>query len=45
MKYVRKVSSPYNVNGVALDCLPVALADDAYVRVVCGAGACGARRG
>lgn len=32
MKYVRKVSSPYNVNGVALDCLPVALADDAYVQ-------------
>ena len=32
MKYMRKVSSPYNVNGVALDCLPVALADDAYVR-------------
>jgi histidinol-phosphate aminotransferase len=31
VKYVRKVSSPYNVNGVALDCLPVALADDAYV--------------
>ncbi len=31
MKYVRKVSSPYNVNGVALDCLPVALADDAYL--------------
>ena len=31
MKYVRKVSSPYNVNGVALDCLPVALADDANV--------------
>ena len=31
MKYVRKVSSPYNVNGVALDCFPVALADDAYV--------------
>lgn len=30
MRYVRKVSSPYNVNGVALDCLPVALADDAY---------------
>ena len=39
MKYVRKVSSPYNVNGVALDCLPVALADEAYVHVVCGAGA------
>src|ERR1035437_8952239 len=32
MKYVRKVSSPYNVNGVALACLPVALADDAYVQ-------------
>jgi histidinol-phosphate aminotransferase len=31
MKYVRKVSSPYNVNGVALDCLPVALEDEAYV--------------
>ena len=31
MTLVRKVSSPYNVNGVALDCLPVALADDAYV--------------
>ena len=32
MKYLRKVSSPYNVNGVALDCLPEALADDAYVQ-------------
>jgi histidinol-phosphate aminotransferase len=32
MKLVRKVSSPYNVNGVALDCLPVALEDDAYVQ-------------
>jgi histidinol-phosphate aminotransferase len=32
IKFVRKVSSPYNVNGVALDCLPVALADDAYVQ-------------
>ena len=31
MGYVRKVSSPYNVNGVALDCLPVALADEAYL--------------
>jgi len=31
MAYVRKVSSPYNVNGVALDCLPVALADEEYV--------------
>src|ERR1700734_3742878 len=31
LKYVRKVSSPYNVNGVASECLPVALADEAYV--------------
>jgi len=31
LRYVRKVSSPYNVNGVALDCLPVALADEEYV--------------
>lgn len=31
VKYVRKVSSPYNVNGVALDCLPVALADEDYL--------------
>ena len=31
MKYVRKVSSPYNVNGVALECLPVALADEEYL--------------
>jgi histidinol-phosphate aminotransferase len=31
LKYVRKVSSPYNVNGVALDCLTVALADEEYV--------------
>jgi len=31
LKYVRKVSSPYNINGVALDCLPVALADKDYL--------------
>ena len=31
LRYVRKVSSPYNVNGVALDCLPAALADEAYL--------------
>jgi histidinol-phosphate aminotransferase len=31
MGYLKKVSSPYNVNGVALDCLPAALADEAYV--------------
>ena len=44
MKYVRKVCSPYNVNGVALDCLPVALADEAYMlgmRNRCGSGANG----
>ena len=29
--YVRKVSSPYNVNGVALAVLPAALADEAYL--------------
>jgi histidinol-phosphate aminotransferase len=31
LKYVRKVSSPYNVNGVALDCLPAALEDETYL--------------
>ncbi|MGC9292681.1 MAG: histidinol-phosphate transaminase [Acidobacteriaceae bacterium] len=31
MRYVRKVSSPYNVNSVALACLPEALADEAYL--------------
>jgi histidinol-phosphate aminotransferase len=31
LKYVRKVSSPYNVNGVALDCLPAAIEDEAYL--------------
>jgi len=31
LKYVRKVSSPYNVNGVALNCLPVAIADENYL--------------
>src|SRR5579872_99136 len=31
MVYVRKVSSPYNINGIALRCLPVALDDKAYV--------------
>jgi histidinol-phosphate aminotransferase len=29
--YVRKVCSPYNVNGVALACLPAALEDEAYL--------------
>lgn len=32
MRDVRKVSSPYNVNAVALACLPFALADQEYVR-------------
>ena len=31
LKYVRKVSSPYNVNGIALDCLSVAIEDEAYL--------------
>ncbi|WP_158945896.1 histidinol-phosphate transaminase [Granulicella sp. S190] len=31
LKYVRKASSPYNVNGVALACLPAAVADDEYL--------------
>jgi histidinol-phosphate aminotransferase len=32
MSMVRKVGSPYNVNGVALACLPTALTDREYVR-------------
>jgi histidinol-phosphate aminotransferase len=31
IRYVRKVSSPYNVNAIALECLPEALADEAYI--------------
>jgi histidinol-phosphate aminotransferase len=31
LKYVRKVCSPYNVNGAALDCLQAALVDEEYV--------------
>ena len=31
MRFVRKVSSPYNVNSLALECLPEALADEAYI--------------
>lgn len=30
MRFVRKVSSPYNVNSIALECLPEALADEEY---------------
>lgn len=29
--YVRKVTSPYNVNGIALECLTAALEDGAYI--------------
>lgn len=32
MAMVRRVSSPYNVNGVALACLPAALGDDNYIQ-------------
>jgi len=32
MAMVGRVSSPYNVNGVALACLPTALADDNYIQ-------------
>jgi histidinol-phosphate aminotransferase len=32
MAMVRRVSSPYNVNGVALACLPTALADDIHIQ-------------
>ena len=32
MTMVRRVSSPYNVNGVALACLPTALADEKYIQ-------------
>src|SRR3984957_7063403 len=31
LRYVRKVSSPYNVNGVALDCLSAAIEDETYL--------------
>jgi len=32
MHYIRKVCSPYNINGIALDILPVALSEAEYVR-------------
>ena len=31
MRFIRKVSSPYNVNSIALACLPEALADEQYI--------------
>ena len=41
--FLRKVSSPYNVNGVALAVLPEALDDEAYLALVYHAGARRAR--
>jgi histidinol-phosphate aminotransferase len=35
LRWVRKVASPYNVNSVALACLPAALADTAYLNWYC----------
>jgi len=32
MQVLRRTSSPYNLNSVALECLPAALADQTYVR-------------
>jgi histidinol-phosphate aminotransferase len=32
IKMLRKAASPYNVNGVALACLPAALGDQSYIR-------------
>lgn len=31
MRVLRRISSPYNVNGVALACLPEAIADQSYI--------------
>ena len=39
---LRRSCSPYNVNGVALACLPAALADQEYVRRYVARGASGA---
>ena len=36
MRSVRRVSSPYNVNAVALACLPEALSDQAYIEQYVG---------
>jgi len=32
MRVLRRASSPYNLNSIALECLPAALADQSYVR-------------
>lgn len=42
--FIRKVSSPYNVNGVALAVLPEALSDDAYLEWYVDQVRCGRRR-
>ncbi len=36
MRFIRKVSSPYNVNSIALECLPEALADEEYIQWYAG---------
>jgi histidinol-phosphate aminotransferase len=36
MRAIRRVSSPYNVNAVALACLPEAMADQSYIRQYVG---------
>jgi histidinol-phosphate aminotransferase len=36
MRAIRRVSSPYNVNAVALACLPEAIGDDAYIEQYVG---------
>ena len=35
MHWLRRVISPYSVNSLALACLPAALADKAYIELVC----------
>jgi histidinol-phosphate aminotransferase len=44
MHFVRPVSSPYNVNSVALACLPDAVADQSYVRQYVDQVRCGRDR-
>ncbi len=43
MRMVRRVSSPYNLNSVALACLPDALADQEYIRRLRGRKSCRGR--
>jgi histidinol-phosphate aminotransferase len=42
--YIRKVSSPYNVNGIALAVLPAAIADEAYIEWYVGQVSAGRAR-